>query len=349
VIPNLRKFEILKNKKKLPPEQRDLNRLKSLSELEAIVDKFDEQDLQSQAQQTKSMEQQMYEKGHAKLIHDDAQIKVVQPLTEKGSCYFGINTKWCTAGKEHNQFSTYSRSGPLYIVLIKKENKRYQFHWAEDMSPHLENIGSNTAEWPQEVLLAMQYEASQFMNELDQPINPNEIAEQYPVLWKIFGPIAQKNHSLVLNPNLSFDLIKKVISKDPDQIRYLKNPSTVLQKYAVSLRPDAINAITNPSPEVQQIAVSKRPELLNSVSLEIKKQMIKRDPINIRYIENPDPDLQIMAVKDNPYVLRFIHNAVTGLKDLGFQVQSKLSPEQKEQLQDKVWKSLPSVTSGARV
>jgi hypothetical protein len=258
VIPNLRKFEILKNKKKLPPEQRDLNRLKSLSELEAIVDKFDEQDLQSQTQQVKSIEQQMYQHGDAKLIHDDAQVKVVQPLTEKGSCYFGINTKWCTAAKDDNMFHQYAPGGPIYIVLIKKENRRYQFHWALDVS----NIGDidDPPASAEDILYARDF-MSQFMDEKDNPINPNQIADKYPVLWKIFGPIAQKNQSIILNPDPTPALQKSEITRNPKYIQYIRNPNPEIQLLAVSKDPNVIGLIDNPVPGLGARAKAAKAQL----------------------------------------------------------------------------------------
>lgn len=253
VIPNLRKFEILKNKKKIPPAQRDLNKLKSLSELESLVDQFDEQELQSQTQQSKSVEQGLFQNGDARLIHDDAQIKVVQPLTEKGSCYFGINTKWCTAGKENNQFAKYHKRGPMYIVLIKKDNKRYQFHWAEYLNDALR--GSENEPFYKDMFV-YKHNDSQFTDEKDDPINPNTIADRYPILYDIFGPIAEKNQSLVLNPNPSLELQKQVVSHIPSQIEYIKNPSPELQIMAVSKYPGSIWLINNPIPNLYNIALA---------------------------------------------------------------------------------------------
>lgn len=252
VIPNLRKFEILKNKKKLPPEQRDLNRLKSLSELEAIVDQFDEQELQSQTQQSKSVEQQMYQHGDAKLIHDDAQIKVVQPLTEKGSCYFGINTKWCTAARENNMFDRYHKLGGIYVVLIKKENRRYQFHWAEILDNSADDLLGHFSDSEKSMLLRG---SSQFMDEKDKVMNPNLLAARYPILFKIFGPIAARNDSLILNPNPSNETIMRAIEHDRSQIQYVKNPPKDLLLTITKQYPNVISYLDNPSVEVQLTAM----------------------------------------------------------------------------------------------
>lgn len=260
VLPSLRKFEILKNKKKIPPEQRDLNRLKSLTELETIVDQFDEQDLQSQTQQTRSVEQQMYERGDARLIHDDAQVKVVQPLTEKGSCYFGINTKWCTAAKEDNMFSQYAPGGPIYIVLIKKENRRYQFHWCLSVDHYLPDIDLTSPDM-QDHVQQLKDSQSQFMDEQDKPINPNLLADEYPVLWQVFGPIAQKNQSLILNPDPPLKLQQTEVNRNPELIQYIKNPPLIVQAIAVARDLDAKKFIQNQHPALEQHADVVRSKL----------------------------------------------------------------------------------------
>ncbi len=295
VIPNLRKFEILKNKKKLPPEQRDLNRLKSLSDLEAIVDQFDEQDLQSQSQQTKSVEQQMYERGDARLIHDDAQVKVVQPLTEKGSCYFGINTKWCTAGKEGNRFNSYAQGGPIYIVLIKKQNRRYQFHWCESVDHHIVDLGFGSIELSDMDKKKLQYDTSQFMDEQDKPINPHKLADQYPVLWKIFGPIAKKNKSLVLNPNPSHELQHELVDMDPFQIQYIKDPSVDLQMQAVMAIPEVIKYISDPHESVKQLHDQMTGPKKQQDALRAKKRQEFEQEVNMLSLGNIDRIENLLA------------------------------------------------------
>jgi hypothetical protein len=197
----------------------------------------------------------MYQNRDARLIHDDAQVKVVQPLTEKGSCYFGINTKWCTAGKEDNQFHTYSQAGPIYVVLIKKENRRYQFHWAEDVS-HIGDIDDSPTR--QEDILHLKDYMSQFMDEKDDPINPNHIADKYPVLWKLFGPIAQKNQSVILNPDPSEQLQKSEVTRNPKHIKYIKNPDPKIQILAVSQDPNVIGLIDKPAPGLRERAKAAR-------------------------------------------------------------------------------------------
>ena len=154
----------LKFKNKLKPEHKDINKIKSLNELEGLIDEYKEKPIipQSERQREKELEQEFYKNKEAILFYNDNEIKVVVPKTERASCFFGRNTKWCTAATNNNRFSIYNINGPLFIILIKKENKRFQFH----------------------------FEMKQFMDEKDQPINWNEI-EKYPQIKKIFSKIAE--------------------------------------------------------------------------------------------------------------------------------------------------------------
>ncbi|MFZ9241321.1 MAG: hypothetical protein ACO22R_09275, partial [Chitinophagaceae bacterium] len=229
LIPALAKFTKLKNKNKIQGAQKDINQYQSLGQLEDLMDQFPDEELASQKEKSSAEEQAYYDSGQAKLIYNDPQIKVVVPLTRDASCYFGTNTRWCTAAKQNNLFARYNKKGPLYIVLIKSANQRYQFH----------------------------FESQQFMDEKDYRINPTVLANQYPVLWKIFTPIAEKNKSLVLNANPSIDVQMAAVQKNGRAIEFIENPSVDLQMAAVQQNGWAIAYIKNPSVDVQIAAVKK--------------------------------------------------------------------------------------------
>lgn len=80
------------------------------------------------------------------MILNDKRWQVVVPLTQKAASYFGINTRWCTTSENGGMFERYSHKGPLCIILDKPNNKRWQFH----------------------------FEAGQFMDERDKPVNWGE-------------------------------------------------------------------------------------------------------------------------------------------------------------------------------
>ena len=285
LIPGLEKYTKLKNKKKIPPEKRDINQIKSLGELEELLDQFPDEEVVSKKEQRSEEEQGFFSRKKATLLYNDSQIKVVIPHTKAASCYFGKNTKWCTAARSDNMFSAYHDQGPLYIVLIKPLNQRYQFHWGET--------------------------EEDFMDERDKPIDPKKLADQYPVLYQIFAPIAKKNKSLAFNKNpTEQDLIDAVL-KDPYLIRTINNPSEKMQLVAVTKNGDAITYIKNPSEQVQLAAVKSFGQALKHIenpSEQVQLQAVTNDGLAIRYIQNPSEQMKLAAVKSEGTSLRYIKN-----------------------------------------
>jgi hypothetical protein len=126
----------------------------SFDDFEAKMDEM--KNTLSRSEMWKEREKSFYENGQAELIRNDEEIKIVVPKTEEASCFFGTNTKWCTAATSGwNAFSDYSEKGPLYIVLFKKENTRWQFH----------------------------FQTMQFMNERDEEILIEDIQNSIIVDW----------------------------------------------------------------------------------------------------------------------------------------------------------------------
>jgi len=129
IAPALLRFQSLQNKKKLKPEHSDINRIRSI---EDVIDQYAEGKTQGNKSQAKSVERSMYDSKEAELIFNSPEYKIVVPKTEKASCFFGKNTRWCTAAANDNQFDYYSKKGPLYIILHKPTNTRWQFSFASE-------------------------------------------------------------------------------------------------------------------------------------------------------------------------------------------------------------------------
>ena len=339
----LQVFDALKKAKKLPADQRDVMRLKGLSALEDLVERFDEVDTTSNRQKDAQREKEFFERGDAKLVYNDAQVKVVVPDTHEASCYFGVNTKWCTTSKEGEMFDSYSNQGDLYIVLIKAENKRYQFFFRDQTIKH-DPVDEDEDEYNEEEYPGQNTPLdNQFMNERDEPINPNALADQYPVLWKIFTPIAQKTNNLALNARPSPELQQAAVERDGLDIQLIKNPSERLKMLAVTKNGMALQFIPNPSAAIQFAAVrgngeaiqfidnpSERLQLIavggeqaslfgNSGDGEALKYIKNPSPLvqwtavselgrNIRLIDNPSEELQFAAVRSEWHAIDFIDN-----------------------------------------
>ncbi|MCS7316798.1 MAG: DUF4116 domain-containing protein, partial [Candidatus Dojkabacteria bacterium] len=284
VIPRLLKYDSLKRKNKLRPNHKDISQIKNIDQLLDVLDEYQEEKTDSKSEEEKRIEQEFYSSGEAELIYDDHEIKIVIPKTERANCYFGRNTRWRTAVKySNNYFSDYNKKGPLYIILIKKENKRYQFHFATD----------------------------QFRNEQDKSINPNLLADKYPILWEIFTPIAEKYKTIFLNKNPSEESQIKSIKRWPYDFIYIKNPSEGAQLEAIEHSPYFIRHIKNPSEKVQLAAVRKNGltiKFIKNPSEDIQLEAVRNNGLALQYIRNPSEKVQLEAIRKNPYAIEFIEN-----------------------------------------
>ena len=134
------------NLSKMP--NKDIMTYKSLPDLAKAIQGFEGQKDISKKQQVRDI------KKGAKKIMETNDWLVIQPTTEESACYYGANTKWCTASKENSMFNYYNEQGPLYIFINKKDNSKYQFH----------------------------AESLQFMNELDESTAPKKVINDKKIL-----------------------------------------------------------------------------------------------------------------------------------------------------------------------
>ena len=92
----------------------------------------------------------------SKILYDGADYMIVIPESMEAAQYWGRNTQWCTSALKDNMFAAYSAEGPLYIVIDKKNNRRWQLY-LDGWNP-------------------------QFMDERDEPINWFEFPEE---IWNL--------------------------------------------------------------------------------------------------------------------------------------------------------------------
>jgi hypothetical protein len=288
-IPEIEKFKALLRKPNLTPplQVRDINQVRGLSSLESIVDTYQPKQVVSNKEQANTEEQTFYSKNQAKLLYNDNQIKVLIPKTEQASCFFGKGTKWCTAATtKNNMFSQYNKpNDPLYIIITKGTNEKYQFHFG----------------------------SGQFMNAQDTQINPQELANKYPILYQIFEPIAIKNLYLPLIKNPSEEIQLAAVKQNVYvwAIQFIKNPSEEVQLAAVKQNGYAIQYIQNPSEKSQLTAVNdygNAIQFIKNPSEEVQLAAVKQDGYAIQYIKNPSEEVQLAAVKQDGYAIKFIKN-----------------------------------------
>jgi hypothetical protein len=117
-------FHQLKNRKILPQEYRDINRM-SFSDLGDLVHVRELVDKLKVAQKPE-------ERGNAQSVYENNSVRIIIPEDETAACYYGRGTRWCTAAKNYNRYDQYSRQGNLYILLPKNpeyDGEKYQLHF----------------------------------------------------------------------------------------------------------------------------------------------------------------------------------------------------------------------------
>lgn len=121
-----------KNKNHFPIEKRDINRYKSVEELEDMLN-----DTEINLTQNQLAKQHRKEKHKVNLVQDANYLgqfgnyEVYIPETYAASCKLGSGTTWCTAStSSENYFDSYTRQGNLYILInVNDPSKKYQIHF----------------------------------------------------------------------------------------------------------------------------------------------------------------------------------------------------------------------------
>ena len=56
-------------------------------------------------------------KEESVVVYDENDIFAVIPKTEKSSCYYGRNTRWCISARENNAFASYMEDGDRFVMI----------------------------------------------------------------------------------------------------------------------------------------------------------------------------------------------------------------------------------------
>lgn len=112
----------------------------------------------------------------AEKIYQSENYLILVPQTQEASCAYGRGTRWCTAATgSHNYFNTYNRQGPLYIIINKKTQDKYQFHFqsqqymdSDDYQLDLEEFFNDNKEVKKPILdLAFKNKEFNFIADVD--------------------------------------------------------------------------------------------------------------------------------------------------------------------------------------
>lgn len=200
-LPDVTQYLTLFEKAKKRLAKRDINQYANIGELWQALQPF----MQGQQAVSRSAERDIERmkfsaRDQANIVYDSPELLIVTPLTLGASRYWGKNTKWCTTVEDGHQFKRYTSQGPLFIILDKANNRRWQFH----------------------------FETGQFMNELDQRVPIGDVVAKFPVIVQAIGEV--RFASQVKELGLSY-FSRPTIDRLPPEVVYASVKSIDDLKY----------------------------------------------------------------------------------------------------------------------
>ncbi len=162
----------------------DSNKIKSLNDLYDVVKGYYAKDTRDLSSIISALDEKEYRK-----VFQGDKWSIFVPLTEKASCYLGVNTEWCTTwgpqslNPKHKDrgslFSRYNSQGQLFILINNSDiNDKYQFH----------------------------FESKQYMDKEDARINVQEFLNNNEEVKNFFFPS-------LINNNLDNDVLLSQITR----------------------------------------------------------------------------------------------------------------------------------------
>jgi hypothetical protein len=204
----------------------DVGKIKELADLYNVVKEYIVKD-------TKSLDEilKILSKDEFKVLHNGEKWFLFQPLTEKASCYLGVNTEWCTTwgpyslNKKHkdrsNMFNRYSPQGPLFIMIDKQNHdNKYQFHFESGQYMDRDDKRINVSEFiiRRENKEIFDYFFPSFSREVSSDEIKNEI-NKLDILPNDLGlELFEKTIGVVDNK-----LVNAILSDDEDTVSELMN------------------------------------------------------------------------------------------------------------------------------
>lgn len=107
----------------------DIGRFKTLSQLGEFILPHLNREIES-ASESRRKEEERIMTTEVKTVLDTPTCSVRIPLTWEAAKILGRNTQWCTSGQDSDAyFRSYTSNAPLYVILDKKNNRRWQFYF----------------------------------------------------------------------------------------------------------------------------------------------------------------------------------------------------------------------------
>lgn len=167
----LEKFRQLVRRKKIPAPRNDINGYEHFGDFMSVVDEYPDPTVE------------LKDRGSAESLYQDSNLRAIIPYDQTAACYYGQNTRWCTAAtKDRNDFNESTENSHLIIVIPVKpqhpgEKYQLQFEYSIDGIPITNN--DEYLEWYHMYGDDFYPDTGQYMNEQDQPVTLKNLRTRF--------------------------------------------------------------------------------------------------------------------------------------------------------------------------
>ena len=296
-------YHQLRIKKKLiGPEHADLGRFKT-------ADQF-----------TKFMAiQDAKFRGKYTKIFKDSKLEVVQLLDITAAQWWGQGTNWCTKGQDNNQFARYAANGPLYVIVDRVNNTRYQLWWNQTDAYEFEVKNVQDKE-----VVPTQLPFYHQLQPIFEPLHSHLMWQTNPSLDDQLAAVRKNPKSIQLIKKPSEQVQMEVVEENGRAIQWITDPTPKVQLTAVQENGRVIQYITNPTPQAQQAAVEQNGwaiEYIPNPSVQMQQTAVEYSGWTIQFILDPDPKVQEEAVRQTPDAIYWIKNPTPAVQALAKQLR----------------------------
>jgi Domain of unknown function (DUF4116) len=297
-------------KPKFSIKQRELSLLKSLRDLETLVDPFVgaeakarlERDLSTATGRELRRLEELKARDESIIVQEEDGLPTIAvPMTEFASKWWGRGTKWCTAAEKDNAFAQYYKDGPL-IIIVCSDGEKFQMHVTNNNFQFMDNTNHTVSQ----TIVLMRW--NEFQSLLYWAIELNGYALQYvpekhrtPELCRI--AVVQNGLALYFVPH---DL------KSPASLE-VRSPTSQRLDSKCALEVRSSCGEDQRTPELCRLAVQQRGEALFHVperhrTPELCRLAIEQSGWALKFLSLDKRSLELcrIAVEQEGWALQFV-------------------------------------------
>ena len=313
-----------------------------------FLEKADElNQTQSKTELGKAETQKFFENGDAKLFYDGPDCKIIVPHTWEAAKYFGRGTKWCTSSEDTMEhFADYTTNGPLYIILFKGKNQRWQFHFQDwqFMDERDEDLDTDSDEF-QQIMGHFHGVIEGLLNDTirdhEQHIKMNalkwipRLSDKFLVsLDHAYFRDGAVNSVLEYVENPSEKLIKACFVKNAYAFSHIDYPTEEEQISAFERAPKSIQYFDYPCEKLQELIIEtlKTGKLVNrnylrdikNLTPKVGEMIMDWDHSQLYHVKSIPNATQLALVKLHPEVIQYFYYKNKEASRLAFKLDPRV-------------------------